>query len=145
MRCGSCHYTDGCCYTSMPPQVKCVITNKFHYYDETCDCEAALAAREAEAADDYIKYSGDQLVLLDDILNSTPDSVKITAPSFPGITELGRSSITWDDTIVGATSCLVCGEEVPLGFWQSGPKICDNCQKAIKFIKEKFKEELIDV
>ena len=100
MNCGSCHYTDGCCYTSLPPQVKCTITNKFHYYDDICDCEAARAAREADAADDYIKYSGDQFVLPDDILNNTPDSIKITAPSFPGITELGRSNTTWNDTIV---------------------------------------------
>ena len=37
MKCGYCNYTDGICYTSNPPQVKCTITGKFRYYGEECD------------------------------------------------------------------------------------------------------------
>ena len=36
MKCGSCNLTDGKCYTSNPPQVKCIVTNKFHYYNDEC-------------------------------------------------------------------------------------------------------------
>lgn len=36
--CGTCIHTDGMCYTSNPPQIKCVHTNKFHFYGDECDC-----------------------------------------------------------------------------------------------------------
>jgi hypothetical protein len=41
-----------------------------------------------------------------------------------------------------ATSCLVCETEVPVSSLGGGPRICTACSKAIKFIKERFKEEL---
>ena len=40
MKCGNCDKTDGLCYTSNPPQVKCTITGKFHYYGDECDAFA---------------------------------------------------------------------------------------------------------
>lgn len=43
-RCGSCDKTDGMCYTSNPPQVKCTITGRFHFYDDICDCDTITAA-----------------------------------------------------------------------------------------------------
>lgn len=39
MICQFCEHTDGCEYTSIPPQIKCTITNKFHYYNDECDVE----------------------------------------------------------------------------------------------------------
>ena len=42
-RCGSCDKTDGMCYTSNPPQVKCIITGRFHFYDDICDCDTIRA------------------------------------------------------------------------------------------------------
>lgn len=39
MKCGNCDKTDGLCYTSYPPKVKCTITHEFHFYDDECDCE----------------------------------------------------------------------------------------------------------
>ena len=42
-RCGNCDKTDGMCYTSNPPQVKCKITGSFHCYDDTCDCDTITA------------------------------------------------------------------------------------------------------
>lgn len=39
LKCGSCPHTDGNCYTSSPPQVKCTLTDKFHYYNDDCDVE----------------------------------------------------------------------------------------------------------
>lgn len=35
--CGECNYTDGVVYTSLPPQVKCTITNKYHLCDHVCE------------------------------------------------------------------------------------------------------------
>jgi hypothetical protein len=44
---------------------------------------------------------------------------------------------------VACTRCLVCGEDVILlDYEAAGPRICSTCKKAIKFIKEKFREEL---
>ena len=37
--CGTCVHTDGMCYTSNPPQIKCIHTKKFHVYGDKCDCE----------------------------------------------------------------------------------------------------------
>lgn len=37
MRCGNCDKTDGLCYTSNPPKVKCTITGEFHEYGDECD------------------------------------------------------------------------------------------------------------
>ncbi len=42
-RCGSCSCTDGNCYTSIPPKVKCLITGRFHFYDDICDCDKITA------------------------------------------------------------------------------------------------------
>ena len=42
-KCGGCKKTDGMVYTSNPPQVKCAITGRFHFYDDVCDCESTIA------------------------------------------------------------------------------------------------------
>ena len=48
MTCGSCPHTDGCCYTSIPPKVKCNITGRYHYYGDECDCKEDMIASKAE-------------------------------------------------------------------------------------------------
>lgn len=37
--CGGCDKTDGLCYASNPPKVKCTITGHYHFCDDVCDCE----------------------------------------------------------------------------------------------------------
>lgn len=37
--CGMCDKTNGLCYTSYPPQVKCTITGEFHFYGDSCTCQ----------------------------------------------------------------------------------------------------------
>ena len=37
MNCGICKKTDGMCYASYPPQVRCTITGKYHQYNDECD------------------------------------------------------------------------------------------------------------
>lgn len=37
MKCGNCDKTDGRCYLSDPPKVKCTITDQFHFYDDECN------------------------------------------------------------------------------------------------------------
>lgn len=37
MKCGECPKTDGLCYTSNPPKIKCTVTGKFHFYDDECE------------------------------------------------------------------------------------------------------------
>ena len=41
MKCGNCSFTDGLCYTSNPPKVKCTITGEFHGYGDTCNVPTA--------------------------------------------------------------------------------------------------------
>ena len=144
MRCGNCECTDGCCYTSMPPQVKCIITNEFHYYDDECNCEEVRASKaelhakiREQLYEPIIAYSSDltggQLVW-----DGTTEGTLMVSDPF------GTVNISYD-TVVGATDCLVCGEQVSLHVFEHGPRICESCKKAIKFIKEKFKEELSNI
>lgn len=37
MNCGLCDKTDGMCYTSQPPQVKCTVTGEFHLFSDKCN------------------------------------------------------------------------------------------------------------
>lgn len=37
MNCGCCDKTDGLIYTSMPPKVRCVFSDRFHTLDDKCD------------------------------------------------------------------------------------------------------------
>lgn len=48
MKCGFCNYTDGLCYDSNPPQVKCAITGKHRFYGSDCDALLECVLREAE-------------------------------------------------------------------------------------------------
>lgn len=52
--CGTCIHTDGMCYTSNPPQIKCVHTNKFHFYGDECDCERYQSMYESSSK--FYKY-----------------------------------------------------------------------------------------
>ena len=125
MTCGSCNLTDKLCYCSMPPKVKCAITNEFHYYDDECNCEEAAASRKEE-----LDHLMDKL--------SEPGSLVISNKlNVPSISFNGENTAVSDIhsanqvTSCGATPCLVCGEDIQLeGWWISGPKICPACQKA---------------
>ena len=36
MHCGNCDKTDGLCYASLPPKVKCTVTGEYHLYSDEC-------------------------------------------------------------------------------------------------------------
>ena len=118
--CGNCPYTDGCCYTTIPPKVKCTITDKFHYYDDVCDCEEQRMLKVVQDIKVTIERSDDC---------STCGVIKV------------------DDTnkispIAQYTECMVCGMLIELSLYETGPKMCNECKRAVRFIKEKFREEL---
>jgi hypothetical protein len=100
----------------MPPKVKCNITGKFHYYDDECDCavdDTAIRVKEP---------SEEELEKLRDMLSE---------PSFMGTIA----------PVEYCTSCLVCGKSIPVSVYEKHVKICEDCKKAIKFIKERFRSE----
>ena len=37
-----------------------------------------------------------------------------------------------------ATSCLICGESVPISHSKDSPKICDKCKKAVMKMRERL-------
>lgn len=39
MICGNCDKTDGLVYTSLPPKVRCKVSNSFHEIGDECDIE----------------------------------------------------------------------------------------------------------
>jgi hypothetical protein len=42
---------------------------------------------------------------------------------------------------VACTNCLICGSEIAVDLCENHTKVCDDCKKAIKFIKEHFRYE----
>ncbi len=50
--CAFCEKTDGMCYTSNPPKIKCTITGKFHEYDHICDAPITNADRFRAMSDE---------------------------------------------------------------------------------------------
>lgn len=132
MTCGNCNMTDGCCYTSLPPKVKCNVTGEFHCYDDECNCEAIRASKVDEVA--QLKMMLSQPLLTIDYNDLTDTSTAFCKE------ELADFNMT--DVEVGSTACLVCGERVGFKPMDGGPKICKTCKKTILYIKEKFSKEL---
>ena len=147
MTCGSCQFTDTLLYCSMPPKVKCKITNEYRCYDDECNCEDARAQKEA--VESYLAQKLSEPIIQIDYTDVSDDvSTLITAEEADGFKGLLNQALYADpvpeslDIAVGCTRCLVCGADVILSWSDGEPKICPTCQKAIKFIKEKFKKEL---
>lgn len=150
MNCGSCPFNDGYCYTSLPPKVKCTITNEYHYYGDECNCEEARTQKEAVM--DYFDQKLSEPIMPVNYADVSVPNIVLTAEDtadFKGLLDPSLYADTLQGTTdvavcVGCTPCLVCGDDVILNWLNGGPKICPTCQKAIKFVKEKFKKELDD-
>lgn len=171
MTCDLCPYTDGMVYTSMPPKVKCIITGEFHEYGDECNCEDVRDSRAEElekikelinrpSAIMAINYDSDKApavtitgeeaaIAYESLLNlplygECDGTAEITVD--PKVAAFDRDTDAWKLTApveYGCTPCLVCGEPVGLyKMFDNRPKICNSCKKTIKFIKEKFKEEI---
>ena len=172
MTCGSCEFTDGCCYTSLPPQIRCNITGKFHYYNDECDCEGIKADKVESfkkitellckpGALMAVNYDSDKAPAV----AITGEEAEIAYKSLLNLPLCGecegihdnkisitpyKSTIDLDEidkrllepVCMYSTRCLVCEADVPVYFLGGGPMICADCKKAIKFIKEKFNKEL---
>lgn len=132
MTCGSCQFTDGMCYTSYPPKVKCTITNEFHLYGDECNCETIRASKVDNLA--QLKMMISQPLLTIDYNDS---NVTSTTFSNEDLADFNMAEVE-----VGSTACLVCGEHVGLKIMDGGPKVCKTCKKAIFYIREKFSKEL---
>lgn len=135
MQCGMCPFTDGMCYTSNPPKRKCTITNEFHYYDDECNCEHIRLLKEKEK-------SGESLIerLPESAIRLNADSVAASEYEFPDII----TGYIYEPVTTFSTPCLICGETVFVDIWGAGPRICDSCKEAIKFVKDKLMEKKDD-
>lgn len=133
MTCGNCEYTDGMCYLSDPPKRKCTITNEFHYYDDECNCEAFRLAKEQE-----------QKQVLE-ILNTPPTIIMDgVASEFCFPKDFGKPpQDAFENIAIGSTPCVICREPIIVNSLGEGPRVCEDCKRAILFIRNKFKEELI--
>ena len=153
--CDTCPYTDGAVYTSMPPKCKCTITNNFHYFGDACDCEEARAQKvvddialavekKASAPEDHIVING-----FDTLVNNKAPTINYTIDT----SQLSAAESAWgvkceerpwaDMITAGCTPCLICGVDIGATIYDAHKsKICHECQKAVKFIKEKFKSEI---
>lgn len=136
MTCGSCEYTDNLCYTSMPPKVKCIFTGEFHFYNDECNCEDGdFKARKIEELEYIKKMLSEPL-----IMSCTADNLSI-ADNFVNSAETNTAGISMEPCTY-CVRCAICGAEIAVSWYSGGAYACDDCKKAIKFIKEKFKEEI---
>lgn len=39
------------------------------------------------------------------------------------------------EDVVACTSCLICGKDIPLRRYESGPRVCSECKKAVTAMK----------
>lgn len=175
MTCGSCPFTDGLCYTSLPPQVRCNITNEFHYYSDECNCIERMQSQKEEL--DFVKkklsepgtlmainydgpmapavsFTNDDVTVAaaaeasSDLLekyaaDTTDNKNKISAKPVSNTIELDAIDKRFLEPVcMYVTHCLVCDTEVPVYFLGGGPKVCPDCKRTIKFIKERFKTEI---
>lgn len=155
--CDTCPYTDGAVYTSLPPKCKCTITNNFHYFGDACDCEEARAKKVVDdialAVEKKTGAPEDHIVInnFDSLLDNKAPTINYTIST--ATTKLSAAEIAygvkreerpWDDMIaVSSTPCLICGADISTNIYDAHQaKICPECQKAVKFIKEKFKSEI---
>lgn len=141
MICGSCPYTDGLVYTSMPPKVKCIITGDFHEYAENCNCENARKVKEN--LDRYAEAKSEPRP------SSDPMSADLTISSGAEMAPIKAVELvsTGIASIFGSqgcselgTPCLICGKSVVLDFVGSGHKICEECKQAVLHVKELLKK-----
>ena len=135
--CGGCPYTDGMVYTSLPPKVKCTITGEFHYYEDSCNCED-IKGTIIEEQEHIKKLLSEPIVKLADLSVDSAIVIDDTI-STERANKVNTGSEAYEDVVVGSTNCIICGESVMLHFGESGPKVCDSCKKAVKFIKEHFR------
>ena len=158
MLCGSCPFTDGCCYTSLPPKVKCNITNEFHYYDDECNCIERRQSQKEEL--DFVKkklsgpspwmainydgpiaplvsFSGEEVAMAYGNLVKTGTEGADTRININPVFE--QRIIDFDEKLLEpvcmhVTRCLVCDIEVPVYSLGGGPIVCTDCKRTIKFI-----------
>lgn len=41
------------------------------------------------------------------------------------------------DDVVACTSCLICGEDIPLRRYESGPRVCRECKETILSLRKR--------
>jgi uncharacterized Zn finger protein (UPF0148 family) len=46
------------------------------------------------------------------------------------------------DDVVACTSCLICGKDIPLRRYESGPMVCSECKEVIALLKEQEAKEV---
>ena len=75
----------------------------------------------------------DALALLQKQENEIADRAIITDDA--SIPEQFWSIYDPADDVVACTSCLICGKDIPLRRYESGPRVCSECKKAVAAMK----------
>lgn len=59
------------------------------------------------------------------------------------IPEQFQSSMRYDpsEDVVACTSCLICGKNIPLRRYESGPRVCSKCKEAVTAMKKERRKE----
>jgi hypothetical protein len=117
----------------MPPKVKCIFTGEYHFYNDECNCEEGdFKARKIEELEHLKKMISEPL----GVAVSVPDHLQYDNFSVNNTAAINAMSCTI------CVKCAICGDEIPMSWYGGGTYVCEECKKAIKFLKEKFKLEL---
>ena len=140
MTCGSCNYTSGDCYYSMPPKVRCIVTGEYHLYSDECNCTDTVASRTRAAELGYLAKRLNEPGALAAISIERDKAPVVETKVDPSICQEDIEKYLTAPICAHETGCLIC--DTAMQYLGVGPLICNDCRKVINFIKEKFKEEL---
>lgn len=89
------------------------------------------------------KILEDAIAMLKEQENEIADKAITVGVSIP---EQFLSGMRYDpsEDVVACTSCLICGKDIPLRRYESGPRVCSECKELIALLKEQGEVELCD-
>lgn len=84
----------------------------------------------AKHLEDIAKWADDAIALLKELADKA-----ITDDA--SIPEQFWHSMRYDpsEDVVACTSCLICGKDIPLRRYESGPRVCSECKEAVTAMK----------
>ena len=80
----------------------------------------------------------DALILLREHAKELTSSPEVICDNV-AIPEVYHNQYDPADDVVACTSCLICGEDIPLRRYESGPRVCRECKEAILSSRKRSK------
>lgn len=114
--------------SELPRYTNCPICKNYHTTYPYCDMciegnKFEYAGGPTYKAGDKILYEGKEREILSDSIS------------------IEKEQRSFDEIVNLSTSCLICGEPVPMENPRDYPKICEKCKKAVMHVREKIEND----